>query len=157
MTWIREYLIHVTAAAMLCGIAVGLVGKKGTAAALTKLVAGLFLAAAVIGPLTGLRFSISEEIADPFRAEASIIISEAKQETEEKRKEIIKQELEAYILDKAAKLGVEVSVEVRLCDEELPLPTAVCVTGQAEPAVRTRLTQTIMQDMGITRENVIWK
>jgi membrane associated rhomboid family serine protease len=59
MEGVREYLLSVTAGAMLCGILGSLIGEKGNMAGLYWLISGLFLCFLVIAPLADI--SVSEK------------------------------------------------------------------------------------------------
>ena len=67
----------------------------------------------------------------------------------------ITEEVEAYILTKAAALGLPVQVRVTLGPEGLP--EAVELTADAEPQLRDALTAEIVRELGIGREDVIWR
>ena len=54
MDSIRQYLLSITAAAVICAIINALSGKKGTTSAVVKLLSGLFLTLSVISPLLNL-------------------------------------------------------------------------------------------------------
>lgn len=70
--------------------------------------------------------------------------------------ESISQGTEAYILEKAKGMNVELAVEVELSDDEIPVPVAVSLTGQVAPYVKTVLSDTISQDLNIPKEKQIW-
>ena len=67
----------------------------------------------------------------------------------------ITEEVEAYILTKAAALGLEPQVHVELDPEGLP--QWVELTADAEPQLRDAMTAEIVRELGIGREDVIWK
>ena len=67
----------------------------------------------------------------------------------------INERLEAYILTKAAALGLEPQVHVELDPEGLP--QWVELTADAEPQLRDAMTAEIVRELGIGREDVIWK
>ena len=69
---------------------------------------------------------------------------------------IIKGETEAYILDKAASLGVELEVDVLLEDMYPMAPKTVRLSGSVSPYVRNRLQNIIAEELGISKENQIW-
>ena len=68
--------------------------------------------------------------------------------------DIIKAETEAYILDKASQLNVELSVEVTIDEENIP--TAVTLSGEVSPYARRQLQEIIESDLGIAKENQRW-
>ena len=67
---------------------------------------------------------------------------------------IISAEVEAYILDKAASLGVDLNVEVWLNDTGLP--ESVALSGQIAPSDRQVLSQFIDHDLGVGEEAQTW-
>ena len=69
---------------------------------------------------------------------------------------IIKEETEAYILDKAASLGVTLSVEVMVEDGNVPRLSGVQLSGQVSPYARQQLSTWISNDLGISKENQKW-
>lgn len=156
MESIRTYLLSVTAAAVLCGIVISLLGKKGTIAALGKFLAGLFLSLTVIAPVVNLStgdwssywqaFSLDGQEA----AETGIMLARSAQS------DIIKQDLEAYILDKAASMGADLSVAVTLQEGDVLTPKSVRLTGQVSPYIRQQLSAMITEELGIAKEAQEW-
>ena len=67
----------------------------------------------------------------------------------------ITERLEAYILTKAAELGLEVTARVELDREGLPL--TVELTGEAEPLAREQLAAQTARDLGLGKKAVTWK
>lgn len=67
----------------------------------------------------------------------------------------ITEAVEAYILTKAAALGLEPQVHVELDPEGMP--EQVELTADAEPQLRDALTAEIVRELGIGREDVIWR
>ena len=68
--------------------------------------------------------------------------------------DIIKEETEAYILDKAADLHANLHVEVTVGEDNLP--TAVTLSGEASPYARRQIQAIIANDLGIAKENQKW-
>ena len=68
--------------------------------------------------------------------------------------DIIKEETEAYILDKAADLHAKLHVEVTVGEDSLP--TAVTLSGEASPYARRQIQAIIANDLGIAKENQKW-
>ena len=69
--------------------------------------------------------------------------------------DIIKEETEAYILDKAADLHANLRVEVAVGEDNLP--AAVTISGEASPYARRQIQAMIANDLGISKENQKWK
>lgn len=151
---LAEYIICVSAAAFVCGIVNSLM-PKGPAKEVLKLVGGLFLAFSVIRPVADIRIPELAEVSASWQEEASEAAALGEEMAREAAAESIKQELEAYILDKAGELRLTVEAEVFL-EEETLLPESVTVSGNAAPNSRQRLTDWIESELGISEEDIRW-
>lgn len=156
MESVQNYLISVVAASVVCGIVNSIMGKKGTAASVIKLVTGIFLSLTVISPLVQIRLTDLEYVTDSLALDASMAAAYGEDLSIQAMTSIIKSEAEAYILDKAASLGVELEVEVTLQDTDPYAPESVCLKGSASPYVKSQLTQYIAKQMGIPEEAQLW-
>lgn len=156
MTGIRQYLISITAAAVFCGIVTSFLDKKSVPAALVKLLAGLFLSFTVISPWVKLQFYDITDYAVDITSDAAIAVEAGEIAAQEALVSRIKSETEAYILDKAASWGAELTVEVTIADSDPPIPSAVRLTGAVSPYVKAMLSQMLETDIGIPKEAQIW-
>jgi hypothetical protein len=66
----------------------------------------------------------------------------------------ITDEVEAYILTKAAALGLEPEVEVILGEDDCP--ARIILTAAASPVERQSLTGTVVRELGLEKEKVTW-
>lgn len=156
MDGVKSYLLSIITAAIISGLVISIAGKKGMNAAVIKLLVGIFMAITVISPWTKLEIvSISEFLSDT-KIEAGVSISEGQKLATETKSLIIKSKTEAYILDKADSLGLEVDAEVTVTGTDPPIPDAVALKGQASPYAKKRLQQLIEQDLGIPEEKQLW-
>ena len=156
MGGLRRYIIAVITASILGGILTSAV-KEGGCGRLLKLMCGVFLLITVVQPIAGL------EIPD-LSAWTADIVSEGEQAVEQgenyfadQRDAIIKEKTEAYILDKAGELGIQIQAEVSVSDTEEPVPSGVVLTGSVEPGQKQRLEIILEQELGIPRENQLWQ
>lgn len=152
MEALRQYSISVVAAALLCGLVTGLM-PGGRAKDIIKVVCGLFLAYTVLQGLTGMDWKmpgLTDFAADDARQAAALGESLG----EDAMAQIIMEQTRAYILDKAAAMGLALEAEVTL-DESL-VPWAVTIKGQAAPYERRQLQSTIALDLGIPKERQQW-
>lgn len=156
MESIREYLLCITAAAIVCSITVGLMGKKGAYGALIKLLTGLFLTVTVISPWTKLDLADISAYTEGLSIDAGDAVAHGESVANEATAAIIKSQTEAYILDKAASMDLDIEVEVTLSSEAPPVPATVSVTGEVSPYAKERLRQCIANDLGIPEENQSW-
>ena len=157
MDAIAQYLLRIVAAAMICGIAAGLVEKKGTTCVVMKLLTGIFMALTVIGPWANIRLDQLPKLSDAFQQEAAQYRLQGETEAKQALQTGIKQSAEAYILDKAAALGIRVSVEVVLADGDLPVPEQVLIKGAVSPYAKQKLTRILSEDLGIAEEDQKWR
>lgn len=150
----KQYLLSVVAAAVISGIVTKLLGSKGTQGAVGKLAAGLFLAFTIISPLR--TFTISDLDCFDVSTAAQSAVEEGKTMSAQALRQSIKQRCEAYILDKAQSLNVELEVAVELSEDEIPSPTAITLKGNVSPNAKAKLTQMISEDLGIPKEEQEW-
>ena len=153
MDAIKDYMISVTAAALICGIVSSLSGRNSSVSKLMKLLCGLFLATAVIKPLVDVRIDNIYNFADNLTVSGNLAVSKGENMASEEMKRIIKQKTETYILDKAKALGAEITVEVVLEDY---VPASVTITGDISPFVKSHLSASITQELNILLEEQIW-
>lgn len=149
-----SYILSVTAAAMLCAMFTTLAGN-GSTGKLLKLMTGIVMAAVVIRPMTEITTVNFNRYLDSLNADAMAVVAEgtayAQQETEGR----IKSMLESYILDKAAALSLDITVD--LCvDTQTMLPVSVVIAGNASPHARAAMEAVILNDLGIPTEALSW-
>lgn len=156
MEWISQYLLSVTAAAAVCGIVNTLLGKSRRFSALGKLLAGLCLSLTVIRPFLHMDLTGLAAYSGSIPADASQLIASAQLLAEEERAGIIKSRAEAYILDKAASMGAEITVEVALQKSSLLQPCGVTIAGSISPYAKARLSQMMETDLAIPKEAQQW-
>lgn len=154
MEALRQYIISVVAAALICGIITGLF-PKGAAREVMKLVCGLFLAYTVLRPMAGAELGHLEDLPFSFSSQGEAAAALGTQMAEESMAQFIKEETQAYILDKASKLGLTLEADVTLDEENIPV--AVTLRGQVSPYDRSRLERMLTQDLAIAKENLQWK
>ena len=153
MEALRQYVISVVAAAMLCGIVTRLF-PQGNAKQVGKLICGLFLAYTVLSPISRVDFSRLPDFSLQCMEDGEEAAAMGENLARDSMADIIKEESEAYILDKAADLHANLTVEVTI--GEGSLPAAVTISGEASPYARRQLQAMIESDLGISKENQKW-
>ena len=156
MQAIGEYILRVTAAAILCAILRRMLDKKKTPDAVGKLLTGIFMTYTVLSPLVDFSVDPMNGIADAYRQEAQAAVQAGETETAQALHERIKKQVEAYVLEKAQDLGAQVQVTATLSDDFYPVPRSITIQGAIGPYAKTRLKQIIKDDLGIGEENQIW-
>ena len=150
----KAYILSVICAAFLCAIVSAMVEKKSTVGMVLKLICGIFLTFTVVKPITDIRLEDMDFLSLELSQEAQAVANMGVSQREGDIAAIIKQELRAYILDKALDLGATLSVDVTL-DEEL-IPGSVTLTGSITPSTRAIMESILEADLGIAKENQIW-
>ena len=156
MGTVGAYLLSVSAAALLCGLVRYFPGKKGTSAAVGNMVAGVFLLVTIISPLTNIHEFTLENILDSWQEEAADAAQLGINEAKKAQNTIIKQQLEAYILDKATEYHADLQVEITLSKTGNAVPVAVSLQGAIAPYAKQQLQEMLENDLGISKENQQW-
>lgn len=155
MDGLRQYVLELVIAALICGIITGLV-KEGSLREILKFICGVFLAVTVLRPIVGTDFLTLLDFSHLHTDDAAQAVSAGENLSRDAAAAIIKAECEAYILDKAAQLEVQISAEVTLSEDDPPVPVSVLITGNVTPYNKLRLEEIIQEDLGITKENQLW-
>ncbi len=153
MEAVREYIISLTAASILCGAAITIAGKKGSAAAITKLLCGILLTTILVKPILNFQLADISEYVEGLSQEGQILTDMGESAAAGEMDGIIKSKTEAYILDKAAAWNVTLDVEVEL---ENQIPVFVHLQGAASPFARAQLSAWISENIGIPTEGQQW-
>ena len=153
MEWMRQWLLGVTCAAMLVGILRALLPKGGVGAA-GRLAGGLLLMIATVQPLLALDPDALAQRLTQLRLEQAAQTQQLEEFGGDLLEELIEEQTQAYILDKAEELGMDCQVEVtcRRQEEGVPVPDRVRVSGTFTGAQRDRLSQIIETDLAIPEE-----
>ena len=150
MSGLREWLLGLLAAAMLGMVCHTLGGEDRPGLRLTT---GLVLLLVLCSPVVRFDLSDVSQLLAQTRAEAEAITADADDALAVR----ISEQTEAYILDKAAELGLALQAEVTVAvGEYYPYPAAVSLTGHSTTAQRRRINQWICQDLAIAEEDITW-
>ncbi len=154
--WLRQYLLGVTAAALICGMIKALFPEKGTMGTVIKTLLGLAMILAVVSPWTAASVSDLYDWKDDISLEAQSIVQNADQNAKEELRRRIMEQTQSYILAKADTLGAQVEVSVEISDDEVAVPSQVKITGAVSPYAKQVISQILTEDLGIDREAQIW-
>lgn len=156
MNTIGTYILSVTAASILLSILLSLVDKKGTTHALLRLIGGLFLTFTIISPIANVDFNDLFEATWSFADHGNDIAAFGHEASQSELHSRIKQQCEAYILDKAASYQAQLEVDVVLSSDSIPTPHDVYLKGNISPSAKNALQQWIHDNIGIPKERQIW-
>lgn len=149
VTFLGQWLMGVTCAAMLLALAEGLSPAGGPKRA-ARLAGGLVLLLAVVRPLVSLDGTELTRALTQYRLEAEYSAQALEEENKRQMTHIIEAQCAAYIQDKAAALGIACTVEVEADQAaDYPVPKVVTVTGALTDRQRQALTEQIEADFAI--------
>lgn len=155
MESLRQYLISVAAAAIIGGVVKNLSDEKSTSGTVIRLITGLILVMTVLSPLVSLHLSDLPDLSESIMAEAKAVSSDGEELARQQMETVIMEQLEAYILDKAASHGVTLEVSFRDFDESM-VPRQVILRGKVSPYVKSQMQSEISAELGIAKENQVW-
>ena len=153
MDGLREYVVGVVSAALLCGIVTRLT-RNNASGEMIRMLCGVFMTIVVIQPIAGKQSHLWESALPDAAQQAEIVSKEGAEAAEDFRREFIKERTEAYILSRAESMGAVIQAEVTL--DENCVPFSVRIDGSISPAYRSRLTQIIASELGIPKEQQEW-
>ena len=121
---------------------------------MVRLVSGLLLALAILRPLAGGGWEGLELAAGSFNLQSEAQAERYRKNQQEALSAIIAEKTEAYILDKANRLGLDCTVQVTVAAGEsgIPLPVSAAIRGAYSPA----LAECMEEEVGIPAQEQIW-
>lgn len=153
MADLQQYILRLLAGSILCAMILALVQGKQYEA-LIRTLCGLFLTLLLLDPLCHFSWDpdwgILEDAFNRGKAHSAYGTAMAQQDQIQR----ISQALEAYILDKAAREGTSLTVNV-IVGEDL-FPERAELNGDWDHHTRQYLTEMIERELGIAKENQLW-
>lgn len=151
MELLSQWLTGVTCAAIIVALADSLMAG-GAVRRVGRLAGGLLLLAAVVKPVLEVDLSVLSAASLRLETEA---VPAAEEAGLDMMKSIIGEETGAYILDKAAGLGIscqEVRVTCAVEENGVPYPASVVLVGEMTAEEQTMLSRRIEADLAIPAE-----
>lgn len=153
---IRQYLIGVVVAGLMCSIISMIVGKKGMIGTVTTLLTGLLMVLAVVSPWATIQIDGLLDWTDELSVDADGIVGNGENMAIEAYRQGIIARTQSYILEKAKALDCDLQVEVLLSDDATPVPEQVRISGNISPYAKQIISTFLTDDLGIDREAQIW-
>lgn len=110
----------------------------------------------VIEPVLEIDLASFAEIPWEYTSDGNIFAEEGQAIAQEQLHGIIKEQSEAYILDKAMSYQTPMDIDVTLTQGQTPVPATVQLNGSISPYVKSIMTKWLEDEMGIPEENQIW-
>ena len=152
----KEYIFSIIAAAIITAIVGSLVSGKTSAGKLIHLLTGTLMVVTVIAPLTQVSFENISEFWNNTAFDADSYVSQGEAAATQALNTIIKDRFEAYILDKATRMGLEIAVEVDFDGSNDSIPSQVTINGALSPYAKGVLSEYITDHLGIPKECQNW-
>jgi hypothetical protein len=150
------YIVGLTAMALLCGIVTSLAEKDTAAGKVINLMCSVCMLLCILRPVLQLRPHDFRDLFGDLSSQGQEAVQQGKDSANLELESIMISKTEAYILDKATVYGADVSVEVTLRNESLPVPAAVTIRGNCSPYAQQRLSEMMAEDLSIGREAQVW-
>ncbi len=126
-------------------------------AAIAKLLCSIYLVICAVKPIPQLEFTVFGAIETDIVLDAQEAAASGENTVRELLVESIIEQTEAYILEKAKEMNIDLAVQVEVSEDDIPMPTSVCLSGKISPYAKTRISELIAQDLGINKEHQTWK
>lgn len=130
--------------------------EKSAVGTLIRMVGGVYLAFVMLTPAVRWDFDSVAAFAQSYVSAGDSVSKEGAKMASDAQRELIQQRLSAYILDKAAALQTELTVDITLSGDDVPSPESVRLTGSPTPYARGALQRFIEEELGIPKERQVW-
>ena len=157
MDQLRQYILRVVIAAVLCGICVSLLGEKGTVGAMGKLVTGLVLALVMAAPFTHLSGFHFFDYLEDLQYQANVHTGKGQAMAKTELNSVIKSRVEEYIRDEAENIGASVEVSAEISLEVSLQIRRITLRGAVSPLHRQKIQAMILSDLNVAKEQLKWE
>ena len=150
---VQEWLRAVVVTALLLSVVQTLL-PEGNVRRIASFSGGLILMLVLLRPLLGTDLSALELDLAPYREAIEERQAELEAESDQELEQLIAERTGAYILEEAARLGMQIQVRVETApgDDGMPVPVRVEITG----AYSAQLSEWIARALGIPGEEQVW-
>ena len=154
--FIHRYIISIVCGAILCVIVNSITSEKSLHGIVIRLLLSVFMVICAITPFYNFKLPDISGYINSYKDEAEVYVNEGKNVTHSQIKSSIKKMSEEYILDKGAALKANISVDVSLSNDEIPIPEQIIISGDVSPYAKSQLSTIIYEDLGIPKERQVW-
>jgi hypothetical protein len=154
MDGIGQYIMGAGAAAVICALVMGLFPKKDGISGVTRMLCGAMMTMTLLSPIGKSSLEDLAGLSSAMDREAAASVEEGKDLAKRELETVIKSRCEAYILDKAKELGVQISVSITL--DDAGLPAGAQISGRLSPYARAELKRILEEDLLIGEAAQKW-
>jgi stage III sporulation protein AF len=153
---IRSYLLSVVAVSMLCAVLLAVLPNHPVRR-VCVLVCGLLLMLVCVAPIKEVSLTDLAQLIARNTMQEEFDTTGVSMQSRELVATLIKQKVEAYILDKAAAMGVDIQAEVTVEQgESYPYPSAVRITGDLTAEQKAALSDDLEANFAIDAAAQEW-
>ena len=152
----KDYILGIMVTGIVCSIVGSLVSNKTAAGQLLRLLTGILMVITIASPVVNISFTHINDYLDGLSSQGDYYADSGKKVAEESMSAIIKEQIEAYILDKADRMELDIAVEVALDERNNSVPCGVTITGSLSPYAKGILGSYIEEKLGIAKEHQRW-
>ncbi len=149
----KQYIYTVILCVCICSVITQMISDSRQKS-LIRMICGVILGITILQPLSRLGWEDLLSSSDWDLGSAQYWISEGEDLARETAAEVIKSSCETYILEKAELLGADISVQISLDEDQLPV--SAVITGRAGTAQQRQLQNILTTDLGLPKENQTW-
>lgn len=153
MNELLQYMSAMVTSAVICTI-VSAVTENCSAKQAVKFLCGVVMTVTVLTPLKSFKFDRIPEINEIYTRDSNQLVSDGSAMAERAKETLIKENVQAYILDKARELNADLTVEVAIGENRTP--TGAILEGEISPYGKDRLSEILEKELGITKEKQTW-
>lgn len=147
------------ALSILFGVIMGIIPEGGVKR-ITGILCSAILIIVVLTPIKSIDIDSYALLLTQYREQEAQLTARADEINSRLNRAVIVEEYEAYIMDKAEELGIDVKearVEVQWSTDAVWVPYSVNVTANADIPLRRVFEDKLMAELGIPQERVKWQ
>lgn len=157
MDSIRQYLLSVICVCVIVGIITRFLGDKKPLTGIIKLISGVLIIFTVIAPVIRVELKDFQDFYSGITDDARKVVQQGEIMTQQSTEAIIKDQLEAYILDKASSLNLDVDINLTFENATVPKPERITISGDASPYNKKVFQAFLEKEIGIPEEMQSWR
>ena len=155
MVGVRQYLLTLCVSSAVCAVINSFFDSKRNTNKIIRLLTGMFISLCAISPLLNVGQWDLTTFTDriTFGSEA---VENGKNMASATTAEFIKEQVGAYVVNKATAMNLDIDVDVKL-DDTTQRPCSIVLSGAISPYSKQILSQYITDNLGIAKEDQHWK
>lgn len=153
-----EVIREICALSILCGVVCSIM-PEGSVKRVAGILCSCVLIITAVSPLRDFDFDYYAHLITNYREREAEINRRGDEISERLNRTVIQAECEAYISDKAEKLGLNIKsakVELKWNADSAWVPYSAQITADIAPAGRKKLADVLLAELGILPERVEW-